>query len=83
MRSRLSVAGGGFQNSSTDCDARTMRRRSASRSDAAWNSRRTTDQNETELYSPPAFNRRRCAELLYDVRAVFGTIPRLNGKQAF
>lgn len=53
-----------------------MRRRSASRSDAAWNSRRTTDQNETELYSPPAFHRRRRAELLYDVRAVLGTIPR-------
>jgi hypothetical protein len=29
------------------------------------------EQNETELYSPPAFYRRQRFELLYDVRANF------------
>jgi NTE family protein len=33
--------------------------------------RRTAEQNETELYSPPGFNRRGRFELLYDVRAIF------------
>ena len=86
MRSRFRAAGcrfaatgfkatlsGAGQTAQPVRGVRTMRRRFgvARAFDEPGFARRTAEQNETELYSPPGFNRRGRFELLYDVRAIF------------